>query len=53
MVEFLLVFAVVFIVGFFIRSIYRAVATTKCPYCRAQVDKVATVCKSCGRDLPA
>lgn len=49
--EFILVFAVVFVVGFVVRSVYRTAATTKCRHCRVQVDKKATVCKSCGRDL--
>lgn len=49
--EFFLVFAVVFIVGFFVREIYRGTMTTKCPYCRTQIDKSASVCKQCGRDV--
>lgn len=48
---FLLVFAVVFVVGFVAREIYRATMTTKCPHCRSQVDRSATVCAKCGRDL--
>lgn len=46
---FLLVFAVVFITGFVVRGTYRVAMTTKCPHCRSQVDKSATVCKACGR----
>lgn len=48
--EFVLVFAVVFIVGFVVREVWRAAMTTKCPHCRSQVDKTATVCKACGRE---
>ena len=48
---FIIVFALVFIVGFIIREVYRATMTTKCPHCRSQVDRSATVCKSCGRDV--
>lgn len=48
---FLLVFAVVFVLGFVGRGIYRATMTTRCPHCRSQVDKSATVCGQCGRDL--
>lgn len=51
--EFILVFGVVYIVGFFLRGMYRTTMTTKCPHCRSQIDKSASVCKQCGRDVPA
>lgn len=48
---FIIVFAMVFIGGFIVREIHRATMTTKCPHCRSQVDKSATVCKACGREV--
>ena len=48
---FVLVFALVFVVGFVARGIYRATMTTKCPHCRSQVDKAATVCRHCSGTL--
>lgn len=50
---FLVVFALAFVIGFAVRGIYRATMTTRCPHCREQVDKSATVCRSCGREVAA
>lgn len=44
---FIVVFALVFIVGFVIR----AAMTTKCLHCRGEIDRGVSVCKHCGRDV--
>lgn len=48
---FIVVFALTLVVGFIARERYRGTMTTKCPHCRSQIDKSATVCGACGREV--
>lgn len=49
--EFVLVFAVVFIVGFVARAVYRVAATSRCPSCRSRIPSSASVCAACARPV--